>query len=315
MNREKRYHKKKYFLKIDLGIKTVFPLWAFVTLLAGLVSCTKGTLDSPPDEGSAVIEVNWNGNGAPPTSGFHFYFYPQNGGDVLEFDASATGFEGKLPAGTYRVIACSTDARNVVYQGMESYSTASVRAQTDASSRATTYYTQPSGVYTLNLGQLVVSLNQTTQRVVIPDTLSKSINLEFSLQGAESIVDLKGLMRGVQPSVLISTKEPSGDAGITNFSADVSGNQGQAQISVLGILDPQGSLPYRNLMDLTMTLSDSSVRTTQIDLTELLSEALNTNEGNVPLEIPVEIELKVIDNELVANVKPWNPSSGQGSVK
>lgn len=284
-------------------------------ILFGLTSCAEGKLDQAPTEGHVAIQIAWNGSGLPPTSGFRFYFYPKGGGEVLQYDAAGSGFQGNLPAGTYQVIACSSDARNVTYQGMNDYATASVQALPDASSRSLSYYNQPSGVYSLHLNELIVPLQGSVSTNSIPDTLSRSLNLKFTLQSSQSIVDLTGLMRGVQSSVLISTGKPYGEVGVTAFTADVSGNQGEAQVNVLGILDPSGSLPYRNLMDLTMKLSDNTVNTTQIDLTQTLTEILSTNSGDFPLEVPVEVELRLIDKQLVATVKPWNQSSGEGTVK
>lgn len=280
-----------------------------------LGSCAEGALDARPSEGHAAIYASWNETGSLPTSGFRFYFYPQAGGGALVYEATSTGFEGNLPAGSYRVIACSTDARNAVYQGMESYSSAAVRATADVSSRAVSYYAQPSGIYVLHVADLTVTAQESTDTRVVPDTLSRSLNLKFSLLGTDSILSLNGLMRGVLSTVLLSTGTAAAETGVTSFDAQVSDNEATAQISVLGILDPQGSLPYRNLMDLNMTLEDASVRTVQVDMTGFISEVLTANSGTLPAEVPVEVELRLIDTQLVANVKPWQQSSGEGNVK
>lgn len=278
------------------------------------VACTQGTLDTLPTEGRVVIHASWN-SALPPATGLRFYFYPLSGGSALTYDAASTGFEGNLPAGSYRVIACSRDASGAVYQGMESYSTASVAAVTTTDSRSLSYYAQPSGVYALHISELRVPLQDVVETSLVPDTLSRSVNLSFLLLGGESLSSLSGLMRGIQPTVLIATKAYRGEAGVTSFTAWVSGNRATARVGVLGLLDPLGNLPYRNLMDLTLTLKDGSVRTTQVDLTRLLSEVLKANGGTIPLELPVEVELRLIDAQLVAEVKPWQSGSGEGQIK
>lgn len=278
-------------------------------------SCAEKPLDVRPTEGRVVIHASWNSSTLPPTTGLRFYFYPQNGDSVLSYDASPTGFEGDLPAGTYRVIACSTDAGGAVYQNMESYSTASVTAVAATQSRAVNYYAQPSGVYVLQISDLTVPLQDVVETSSVPDTLSRSMNLSFLLLGGESLSSLNGLLRGIQPSVRLATRQAWGETGVTAFTASVSGNEATVGIGMLGLLDPLGSVPYRNLMDLTLTLKDGSVQTTQVDLTQFLSEALQQNGGSVPVELPVEVELRLIDAQLVASVKPWNHGSGEGSVK
>lgn len=315
MNIQKEYSKRLFLLKRNRWLRFVSSLFVPVALALGLGSCTERTLEAQPTEGYAVIHASWNDGVIPPTSGFRFYFYPENGSRVLEYDAAATGFEGSLPAGTYRVIACSTDARNAVYQGMESYSSAAVRALPDVSSRAVSYYAQPSGVYILHLGKLFIPVNDRIETQVVPDTLSRSVNLKFSLLGTESILSLNGLTRGVLSTVLLSSKIGLAETGVTSFDSKVSGKEAVAQISVLGILDPQGSLPYRNLMDLTVTLSDKSVRTVQVDMTTFISEVLTSHSGSLPMDISAEVELRLINTQLVASVKPWQQSSGEGSVK
>lgn len=278
-------------------------------------SCAEKPLDVRPTEGRVVIHASWNSSTLPPTTGLRFYFYPQNGEGVLSYDAGPTGFEGDLPAGSYRVIACSTDASGAVYQNMGSYSTASVTAASGAESRAVNYYAQPSGVYVLHISDLTVPLQDVVETSSVPDTLSRSMNLSFLLLGGESLSSLSGLIRGIQPSVFMATGQAWGETGVTTFTASVWGNQAAAAIGMMGLLDPLGSVPYRNLMDLTLTLNDGSVQTTQVDLTQFLSDALEHNGGNIPVELPVEVELRLIDAQLVASVKPWNDGSGEGSVK
>ncbi|WP_319504903.1 DUF5119 domain-containing protein [Bacteroides graminisolvens] len=305
---------KKRFLSRNSWFSFVSTLLLPAALIVCAVACTEGTLDNPPTEGRVVIHASWN-SASPPATGLRFYFYPLSGGSALTYDAASTGFEGNLPAGSYRVIACSTDASRAVYEGMESYSTASVTAVTTTDSRSLSYYAQPSGVYALHISELRVPLQDVVETSSVPDTLSRRVNLSFLLLGGESLSSLSGLMRGIQPTVLIATKTYRGEAGVTSFTASVSGNRATARVGVLGLLDPLGNLPYRNLMDLTLTLKDGSVQTTEVDLTRLLSEVLKANGGTIPLELPVEVELRLIDAQLVASVKPWQSGSGEGGVK
>jgi hypothetical protein len=314
MNRRKQYGKRLNVRK-NPWLRFVSSLLLLAVLLLGQGSCAERPLDVRPTEGHVVIHASWN-SATPPTSGLRFYFYPQGGDSTaLSYDAAATGFEGDLPAGEYRVIACSTDARNAAYQDMESYSSASVTATGDAQSRSLSYYAQPSGVYVLNLSDLTVPLQDAVETSSVPDTLSRSMNLSFLLLGGESLASLSGLIRGIQPSVFIATGQSWGETGAASFTTVVSGNEATAEIGMLGILDPLGSVPYRNLMDLTLTLNDGTVQTTQVDLTQFLSDVLNANGGSVPVELSVEVELRLIDAQLVASVKPWNDGSGEGNVK
>ena len=100
---------------------------AHICLSIGLLmawGCTEESLDYRKQEGYVQIALSWDEGFSP--AGSRFYFYPENGGEMLSFDCPSEGFGGVLPVGRYRVIVVNSDCVNVAVRNERSYDTAEI---------------------------------------------------------------------------------------------------------------------------------------------------------------------------------------------
>ena len=84
--------------------QSVMKTIAHICLSIGLLmawGCTEESLDYRKQEGYVQIALSWDEGFSP--AGSRFYFYPENGGEMLSFDCPSEGFGGVLPA---RPLSC-----------------------------------------------------------------------------------------------------------------------------------------------------------------------------------------------------------------
>lgn len=310
-------------------MKKVNLLLLLLFVLAGLQSCTMGTVDYRTDEGKVIIRPDWSGYDLPV--GTKFYFYNTDGKSApVEASGTAEGYVGMLPSGTYKMVAYNTDATQVEFQSMDRYETAAVHALTNTRRSVTRGETdarcilQPSQLYSLSLGDIKVEYLSTTERTVQPLPLTKTIRLEFKLTG-DGVADAKkisGEICGVYPILLLATGQPTAES-ITNcpntttaFDINLANNQGTAEIKVFGLHDPAGGNNYENRLKLAVTDKDNNVRNTEIDLSDVVSDVIEKNGGTIPVEIPIEIQIEVSlkDASLHVTAKPWEEDTGSGEI-
>jgi hypothetical protein len=224
-----------------------------------------------------------------PQLQYHFY-RADNSGEVLVYPGDDRGyFEGSLPAGTYRVIATNTGAANVTFTDMGNCDEATVTAAGALArgARAESVYLEPDSVYSVVVGDLVVSASGSPLQRPAPVLLTRRIDMSFSLEGgaAGDITGLSGVLQGIYPSAwLYSQTVREGDDfdpassvmtfdGVEAVSSD--GTRGfNAGLSLFGLCDPKGDNAYENNLALTITLKDNGRESTQnvvVPLTEKLS--------------------------------------------
>ena len=107
--------------------QSVMKTIAHICLSIGLLmawGCTEESLDYRKQEGYVQIALSWDEGFSP--AGSRFYFYPENGGEMLSFDCPSEGFGGVLPVGRYRVIVVNSDCVNVAVRNERSYDTAEI---------------------------------------------------------------------------------------------------------------------------------------------------------------------------------------------
>lgn len=297
-------------------------------LFMGLHSCTMGSVDYRADEGKVIVRPDWSGYAVP--AGTKFYFYNTNGTvEPIEADASAEGYVGLLPAGTYKMVAYNTDATQVEFQSMHKYETASVHALPNTRrmvSRAgdVRCILQPENLYALTLGKIEVKYMETTEMSVVPQPLTKTIRLQFTLSG-DGVGDSKkvsGELCGVYSTLLLATGQPTAESvntcpnTTTAFDVKLEENKGMAEVKVFGLLDPEDGTSYTNRLNIEVTDKKNQVRSAEIDLSEAISGVIKENGGTIPVEIPIEIEVevKMINTTLTVKVKPWKSGTGSGEV-
>lgn len=297
-----------------------------VMLLCG---CCKRKLDRGILNGYVEIALDWSGTTAAP-AGSEFWFYPQDGSQPLKFECRTDVFRGELPKGTYRMIVHNTDASEVSYRGMNGYSTAEVYAnkktepeEDRVKAGSSTSIAEPRQVY--GSGQCAagqtfkVGYRDTLYTAVSPVALTRTVSFRFDVTNMANIASVAGYLDGVAGSVYLSTgKRSYGQSCSTAFTAtEVSGTGGTSyltQIRVFGLSSQDEGKNGNNTVCIRITRVDGTVHETLVDISDAIRGLINENGGEIPLEIPVRIELTLIGTNLTASIETWDQSGAGGGV-
>lgn len=241
--------------------------------------------------------------------GAKYYFYSVQGGDPIVFDAAPDGnFDGKLPVGTYRVLAADTVIRGVEFRGMDGFGTASaylkeLPAVTPVSGR--TLVSQPAGeVYALSIDGVVAEPGITAPYFATPGLLTRTytLNLDVSRVPGE-VIAVSGSLNGFYPGVNLSTREPlTENAGVTTVSFDAANGSNRAAslpatraasftapVRCFGLSNPRpagSDAPlYTSELLLTLTFARGDPVTLTRDLTGVIAKALSSGVLTINISI------------------------------
>lgn len=277
--------------------------------------CTSKRLDYRIPEGHAQIRLQWEEGVAP--AGSRFYFYPADGGEVLVRECPAEGFDGMLPAGTYRVIVSNTDALNVGFRNMEQYETAEAYVLPEQVLRAAEAYVGQPKNLSLAAGlddaaTLVVENRGSLNTSASPRVRTKRVRMFFRIDDTAPVTECTGTFSGVSPSILCATGASSNHSARVGFTA--APGEGEydyaVEIFVLDLVESDSGTPTHQL-DLKLQKSDQTTSEVTIDLTETIRDIVEAG-GGLALDIPLDISLVSVEGELHASVKPWD-GDGSGS--
>lgn len=297
-----------------------------VLSLVLLSGCVKRDLEyrtGIPDAGDGRVEIalDWNGEQRPQQARYLFY-REEDGTLYRSFEGITDGYEGSLPAGKYRLIVHNTDAVRVGFCGMENYTSAFVFALSEESvksSRAGSACIQePEGVYGIGECEAGVTLDvrqgETLVSTVRPHCLTRQVKLHFELENMQ-MEHIGGYLNGVTPSVVLATGEcrPADCAVAFSTTNQVQGTEFTAAVHVFDIRAAHQDIPGSNTLDVTLSDANGQGHDMTIDITDTVKEVIDKNGGKVPVEIPVKIELVLIDNgNLQATVTPWDDGGTGG---
>jgi hypothetical protein len=256
-----------------------------------------------------------------PILDYYFYSTDQEK-NFFRLDSDTLGnFEGKIPDGTYRVIATNTAAAtdgNVVFDHINSYDEATVSVDSsqltvdsdDAASRSplSTVNSQLSTVYSVVVEELVATSDIQPYRPK-PMVLTKRLELDFTLEDGldAEVKSITGVLPGVYAAVYLATGLPTPEATAQSpttavrFEVVGEGNKRKAQIDLFGLCDPKFGAVYTNILELTLN-TDNGSEVVTIDLTEELSRVLSKYGGFLPQKISADIKLKR-DSTAVGGIK------------
>lgn len=292
--------------------------WMLALLLTA--SCTKVEINGRSTQGSASLTLDWGAYHAP--AGMRLYFYKEasqtragetvDNGTVVR-DVPASGFVGSLPVGTYQLLGVNTDATGIELRGMEHYETATAALPADAWAGM---------LYSFATEKLDINNKTDTKLTLDPQLLVRQLRLLFYVDGA-GVSSLTGSLCGLYPSVLLSTGKPSASSVLAaantrrSFTATLSGEEGMAELNLFGMLDPENGSRYTNVLTLNVTPTGGTQQTLAVDLSKTLTEILNKNSGELPVDVPVEIGIQITveaNARLSARVTDWRQGNGEGDV-
>lgn len=297
-----------------------------------LAGCVKRELEIRPDEGYVEIALDWSK--AQSSRSARYLFYNESGALVKEVSGVSDCFKGTLPTGVYRLIVHNTDAGQVDWQGCEKYESAEVFAKT------TNYSTdhhpaegvpciqEPRDVFATggcNESETVeVLLLDTTRLSVTPVVLTKQVAIRFTVEanGGQSVRALHGVLGGVSHGYFPGKGcHNASSSCAVEFTAapgtKAASDAYTARVNVFGLLTTAQSPAGTNTVHVALDLDDGSQMTGTFDITPALQRMLASGGGAFPVEIPLEITLRMQGQGvgLSATVQPWDLSgTGSGDV-
>ena len=301
--------------------------------MLSLAGCVKRELEIRPDEGYVEIALDWAGAGTSSRSA-RYLFYNEAGALVKEVSGVTDCFKGTLPTGVYRLIVHNTDAGQVDWQGCEKYESAEVFAKTTDYStdhhpaEGVPCIQEPRDVFATggcNESETVEVLQLDTTRLsVTPAELTKQVAIRFTVDaaGGQSVRALHGVLGGVSHGYFPGKRcHNASSSCAVEFAASpetkAASDAYTARVNVFGLLTTAQSPAGTNTVYVALDLDDGSQMTGTFDITPALQRMLASGGGAFPVEIPLEITLRMQGQGvgLSATVQPWDLSgTGSGDV-
>ena len=287
--------------------------------LSTLTGCTRADLTYPVQPVGRVQIYPDISTYTLPAVQYHFYDMSGEQEPIIQDCDGYGNFDGVLPIGNYRVIATNVAASRVTFVSMDSHETAIVRLPSLPSpvtgrrmTRAEyTLLPQPGNVYSTVLDELTVSGTATVRKEPTPVLLTKQLNLIFSLEEnfADEVTDMTGVLPGIYPAVHLYTHqgvdiETSPDMA-TPFETTADGSDRKVRIYHFGLVDPQHGDHYTSILELQLTMTNGSTATISLDLTETLSDMIDQNNGTLPMNVSIPIELTKTEIGFTADIGSW----------
>ncbi len=329
-------------------MKEIMKGLAFGSMVMGLLlagACTEEDLDKRAEIGYVEVALNW---GSARPAGKQFIFYPVDGEQALVYNNDApecnsedgfNGFRGQLPTGNYRMLVMNTDAANLEFRNMGKYETAEVGVVKKAGAKASRSTQQEALANRIeqagNLmfangfdrsegeegdpSTLTVPYQETVKKTSTPHLSVKQVQLYFKIDRPEVIAACSGVFTGVSESLNLSTGRCSTTSASVDFDA-TKPQKGQsynfvAGFSVLDLLMPEAGASGIHVVYLKLTKADGTSVNVSIDVTGTMEEIIEAGGGVIPIDIPLEVELKVMeDGTLKSDVRPWTGGTGSGTV-
>lgn len=293
---------------------------AAAAVLAGTMattSCVKRDLYVKPDEGSVMLDLNWQqlASGEVPPENMAVYFYGDNG-SLVRGKTENNHLSAVLPTGKYKILAVNEDVEGVAFSNMEEFDKAYAYAlpvygktKEDVTSG---WIRQPGWVYSGSLGDLVVNTGDTIQRTLMPAPLVQRVTLKIQLTGdVDAVTSVSGALTGVAPSVrLASGVCGDGYASITGLDPkplDAAGNF-TADVLVFGVeAKNEDGTPASNTVQLELGFTNGGSQSLEQDVT---GGGIN---DPTHIEINIDINIDVSSTSaagFTARVTKWTVTTG-----
>lgn len=288
-------------------------------MMPGLNSCVKRDLYVRPDEGSVILDFDWRnviaGESVPEQ--MSVYFYGANGS--LTRGTTDNGVcQAVLASGKYKVLAFNEGVEGVAYTSLEDFDKAYAYALPLYSNKSNSddqWICQPGWLYSANIGDLEISMNDTVQYTLVPRPLVQRIVLNIRLSGdVDAVTDVSAALKGVAPAVRLASGDcTDGFAAATELeSKPLEGGGYTANVLVFGILgkQPDGS-PVSNSVELGLKFNNGG--------SQVIEENISGSGTDQPtdIEINIDIDIEVSATSamgFVAQVTKWEVTDGNVNV-
>ena len=242
-----------------------------------------GCVYHAPDEdweknGKVRLNLDWQTRSNYPTS-MTYYFYKDGTGRPVVRMGSASGYEGTLSAGQYKVVVCNTDCDNVVLEMDNGYEQACGKVrQVSTLKSSSVHIAQPGNLYGTGGPLIDVGGKETVVEELYPVSLVKTLELNIKVTGGEDIrlAGLSGRLTGVSSQVHI----PSGKALFDTQAFMVfepnqaTGGVYTSSLNMLGLsAGGEDGAPVE--LFLTLKTKDGKEVTSSTDITEEVGDAFD----------------------------------------
>lgn len=270
--------------------------WA-VCLTCGMLLCACA-YHAPEEDweknGRVRLLLDWKRQTGAQSSSMTCYFYKDGTGSPVVRHGDASGYEGTLPAGHYKVVVCNTDCENVLLETENGYDKACGRArQASGLKSSSVLIVQPSNLYGTGCGEVDIGGEETAVKELAPANLVRSLELNIKVTGGETgeTVEsrkLSGRLTGLSPGVYLSNGKPlSGTPAIVAFEPELASSGAYTATLNLFNLPEEENTGSPVELQLDMTLADGKEVGTSTDITGDIGKAFIENTFSVVLDLTV----------------------------
>lgn len=273
-----------------------------------------------PDEdweknGKVRLHLDWQTRSSYP-SGMTYYFYKDGTGRPVIRSGSASGYEGTLPSGQYKVVVCNTDCDNVQLEMDNGYEQAMGKArQISALKSASVNLAGPGNLYGTG-GQLIdIGGEETVVEELYPVSLVKTLELNIKVTGGEDtrLTGLSGRLTGVSAQIQIPTGKALFDTPAFMVFEPESADQG-VYTSSLNMFGLSGRTVESDPVELYLTLKmkDGKEVTSSTDITE---EVGNVFEQSISAHVILDLEITYDEiNGATIILSGWQEGTGEAGI-
>lgn len=270
--------------------------------VTALVGCAERELSERPSDGVLKIDLVWPDGQS--VAGGRLWLYGSNGLLFAAMECSAVGYEGRVPADTYTILAANSDCANADCEKPESWQEHCMKAGSDAGTNTLRHVGKVFCTGTKDV--TVLRGNRPTEVTLCPKNTVKRLHFRIAPDYIDDIAEMNVRMTGVVPSVRLidgcDAGEPTGE--VTATAKSETDGLYSADMSVFGWRG-------ENLVTATVRHTDGREETT---VPQDLSERL----GRLPEEGgTVDLTLVLPDGgeiALTVTVEAWESGSGSGTV-
>ena len=313
MERYKRGIRYKGYRMMQVAIWAISAAW-----IMAVSSCAYRMTDEDWEKNGKVRLLLRKSNSSCPDN-MTWYFYPEDSESPLMRTGDASGYEGTLPLGRYRVAVCNTGCTGVTLEMEKGYEEACGRAKQLSSLKSSSVQIAcPGSLYGTGLEQIEVVGGETVAKELTPANLVCTLEMNIKVTGGDkgdvAAAVLSGRLTGVSSRVHIPSGKPLFDtpAFMTFEPEEISPGVYTSSLNLFG-LSPgeEGENPVD--LSLTMTLPDGKEITSSTDITEEVKDAFT---ATVTTHVILDLVIRYDEiSGLTITLTNWKPGSdGSGVV-
>lgn len=282
----------------------------FIAGAAILSSCVYHAPDEDWEKNGKVrLHLDWQTRSEYP-SGMTYYFYKDGIGRPVVRQGSASGYEGTLPAGQYKVVVCNTDCDNVELEMDNGYEQACGKArQISALKSSAVNIAYPGNLYGTGGQTIDVGGEEIVMEELYPVNLVKTLDLNIKTTEGEDI-QLSGRLTGVSAQIHIPSGKPLFDTpAIIVFEPELTTPGVYASsLNLFGLSTGTESNDAVELY-LTLKMKDGKEITSFTNITKDVSDAFDKS-----ISTNIVLDLKVAYDEINGikiTVTGWEEGTGE----